>query len=68
MYEITRIFISKNGWIDVDETANRVKELIESSKDGDVITFTKPDPESDGDPIYVMRSHIIYFLTAYLGQ
>lgn len=59
----TRIFLSKNNWIDVKESVDVIANKMYNSKDGDIITMT---PLDSNEPIYVSRSHIVYFFAFYL--
>lgn len=51
----TRIFISKDNWVEVQESADEVTKLIESSKDGDFIALTSA---TTGEAIYMLRDFI----------
>lgn len=61
----TKVFMSKNDWIDVKESADVIANKIYNSKDGDIITMTLLETD---ETIYVLRSHITYFLADYLDE
>jgi hypothetical protein len=53
----TRIYTVAGFYIDVQESVDEVRELVQYSADGCLVTLTL----EYGDPAYIMRDHIVCF-------